>query len=127
MAQGGQDQRPGRLDTADDLDHQVDVLAGDQSGRVSGEQGGVDARPLPAGAADRDADQLQRPADPGPQVVGLPDDQPGDFGADGAAAEQGDAERASGPGGWARVGSGSTSAGPGAYASPVGGTLVTVT
>ena len=46
--------------------------------------------------ADRDPDQLQRPADPGPQVVGLPDDQPGHLGADGAAAEQGDPQRLGG-------------------------------
>ena len=64
------------------------------------------SRPAPA---DGDADQLQRAADPGVQIGGLPDDQPGDLGADGAAAQQGDPQRPVGSAGWSRVGRVSTS------------------
>ena len=43
MAQRRQDQRPGRLDPADDFDHEIDVLSGDQCLGVGGEQLGIDA------------------------------------------------------------------------------------
>ena len=79
----GQDQRPGRLDAADHLDHQVDVAAGDQAVRVGGEQpvGHVDvARRVEA--AYGDADQLDRRADPGGEVAGLLGEQPHHLRAD---------------------------------------------
>ena len=72
VLQRGEDQRPGRLDAADDLDDDVHVVAGDQRGGVGGEQpvGHVDL----AGrveAAYGDADQLDRLADPRLEVAGL--------------------------------------------------------
>ena len=80
----------GRLDAADHLDHHVDVVALDQAERVGGEQRRVDRQvaAVAAGPAHGDADELQRGADPGGQVVGLLVQQPDHLGADGAAAEQ---------------------------------------
>ena len=95
--QRGQDQRAGRLDAADDLDDDVDVVPGRQGRGVGGEQRGVD-RQVAAVAGDPaygDAGQLERAADPGGQVVGVRREQPGDLAADGAAAEQRDAQRTS--------------------------------
>ena len=93
--QRGEDQRAGRLDAADDLDHDVDVVAGGQGLRVGGEQGWVDREVAraPPGATYRDAGQLERAAHPGGQVVGVLREQPGDLAAHDAAAEQGDLER----------------------------------
>ena len=79
MLQRGQDQRPGRFDAPDHLDHQVDVVPGYQTCCVGGEQPRIDAGPVPAGPAYGDPHQLQRAADPRPQVVGLLDDQPRDL------------------------------------------------
>ena len=67
-----EDQRAGRLDAADHLDHQVDVVAGHQARGVGGEQplGDVDlARRVDP--AYGDPDQLDRGAHPGRQVAGL--------------------------------------------------------
>ena len=78
----------GGLDAADDLDDHVG--AGHEAGRVVGQQGGVDARPGPVGAADGDADELQRGPDPGGQVVRLREEEPGHLRADDTTAQQGD-------------------------------------
>ena len=95
--QRGQHQRPGRLDAADDLDHDVHVRAADQRLGIRREQGGVD-RGVPAvpDPAHRDAGQLEPGADPQGQVVGLLGQQPGHLGPDHPAAEQGDLQRAAG-------------------------------
>ena len=69
---------PGRLDPADHLDHDVDVVALDQTERVGGEQRrstGRSPRSRP-GRRTAIADQLQRGADAGGQVVGLLVQQP---------------------------------------------------
>ena len=88
----GEDQRAGGLDAADHLDHDVDVVAGDQGLGVGGEQvlGQVDVA-RQAEPAYGDAGQLDRGADARREVAGLLVQQPGDLGADDAAAEQGDA------------------------------------
>ena len=88
--QRGEQQRPGRLDAADDLDHDVDVGPGGQRVRVRGEQRAVDrgGPPVPD-PAHRDPGQLQPGADAQGEVVGLLGEQPGHLGADDAAAEQG--------------------------------------
>ena len=92
--QRGQQQGAGRLDAADHLDDEVDVVARDQRGGVGGEQRRVDGQvAVPLRAADGDADQLERRADPGGEVVGLLVQQPDDLGADDAAAEQGNPDR----------------------------------
>ena len=65
MPQGGQDQRPSRLNPADDLDHEIDVLSADQCLGVGGEQRGIDAWAVAVLTAHGDADQLQRPTHPG--------------------------------------------------------------
>ena len=90
VLQRGEDQRPGRLDAADDLDDDVHVVAGDQRGRVGGEQplGHLDL----AGrveAAYGDADQLDRLADPRLEVTGLLLQEADHLRADRAAAEDG--------------------------------------
>jgi hypothetical protein len=85
----------GRLDAAHHLDHDVDVVALDQAERVGGEQVFLDGKvtALAAEPPDRDADDLQRGADPGRQVVSLMVQQADDFRADGAAAQEGQADR----------------------------------
>ena len=81
---------PGRFETADDLDDHVDVVALDQPERVGREQPGVDRQrsPVATGPADRDADQLQRRADPGGQVLGLLVQEADHLATDGAAPQQ---------------------------------------
>ena len=90
---GAQDERAGGLDAADDLDD--DVGARDEVLGVGREQRRVDAEvgAVAAGAAHRDADDLERRADPGGHVVGVLGEQAGDGAADDAGAEQGDAQR----------------------------------
>ena len=84
----GEDQRPGGLEAADHLDHQVDVVAGDEPGGVRGEQspGDLDlaGRVQPSYG---DADQLDGSADPGGQVVVLLGQQTDHLGADRTAAQ----------------------------------------
>ncbi len=84
---------PGRLQTADQLDH--DVGPGHQSGPVGGQQPTVDDR-VAGGVqgALGDPDQLQRRTDACRQVVGVGDQQAGHLGTDGSAAEQGHPYRA---------------------------------
>ena len=99
VLQRGQQQRPGGLDAADHLDHDVHVRPGDQRVRVHGEQRPVDARgPRMADPPHRDAGQLQPSADPQGQVVGLFDEQARHLGAHDPAAEQGHLQRGHGPG-----------------------------
>ncbi len=89
----GQDERPGRLDAADHLDDQVDVVARDQGRRVGGEQpfGHLDlARRVEP--AHGDADQVDRRAHARGQVAGLLLEQPHHLGAHRAAAEHRDLE-----------------------------------
>ena len=73
----GEDQRPGRLDAADDLDDHVDVVARDQAAAsvVNSPSGHVDLarRVEPAYG---DADELEGRADAGGQVVGCSVQQP---------------------------------------------------
>ena len=90
---GAQDERPGGLDAADDLDD--DVGAGDEVVGVGREQRGVEAEvaAVAAGAAHGDADDVHRAADPGREVVAVLGEQPGHGGAHDAAAEQRDAQR----------------------------------
>jgi hypothetical protein len=66
----------GRLDAADHLDHDVDVVAGDERGGVRGQQLGRDLRVL-VQPAHRDAAHPHRRADPRGQVAGLLVEQPG--------------------------------------------------
>jgi hypothetical protein len=92
--QGGQDVGAGRLDAADDLHDQVDVVAGDQRGGVRGEQLRVDGQVAhPAEPTDGDPGQLQRGAHPGGQVVAGGAQQADHLGPDGAAAQQRDPQR----------------------------------
>ena len=89
----GEDQRAGRLDAADHLDDQVDVVAGDQPRGVGGQQplGDLDLarRVEPAYG---DTDELDRGAHPGRQVAGLLLQQPHHLRADRAAAQHRDLE-----------------------------------
>jgi hypothetical protein len=89
--QRGEQQRPGRLDAADHLHHDVHVRPGDQRVRVRSEQRKIDPRgpPVPD-PAHRDPGQFQPRADAQGKVVGLLGEQPGHLRADRAAAEQGD-------------------------------------
>ena len=93
MAKCRQDQRSGRLDPADDLDHEIDVLSSDQRLGVGGEQLRIDAWAVSVVSAHRDADQLQWPAHPGAQICCLFDDQSRHLRANHTAAEQGHAKR----------------------------------
>ncbi len=95
VLQRGQQQRPGWLDAADHLDHDVHVRPGDQRVRVRGEQRPVDARgPRMADPPHRDADQLEPSADAQGQVVGLFSEQARHLGSHDPAAEQGYVQRA---------------------------------
>ena len=90
----GQDQRARRLDAADDLDDDVDVVARGQRHRVGREQ----ARPgghatFSPRTAHRDPGQLQRRADPGGQVVRLLAQEPDHLRPDVPAAQEGHLER----------------------------------
>jgi hypothetical protein len=84
-------QRPDRFDPADHLDHQVDVVAGDECCGVGGEQVGIDVGVL-ARAPHSDADQFERHTHTSGQVVGLLVQQPYDLRADDAAAQQRNAQ-----------------------------------
>ena len=88
-----QDEGAGRFDAPDDLDD--DVSAGDQVLGVRREEGRVqpEVAPVAAGAAHRDADDVERAPDPGGEVVAVLGQQPGDGGSHDAAAEQRDAQR----------------------------------
>ena len=64
--QGGQDQLPGRLDAAHDLDHQIYVRVADDLAGVHRQHSVVEVDSAFAGeAADRDAGQVQPNAGPG--------------------------------------------------------------
>ncbi|CAM5730020.1 hypothetical protein SMICM304S_03128 [Streptomyces microflavus] len=71
VLEGGGDERAGRLDAPDDLDHDVDVAALHERGRVGGDQCGVDALTHLRGAADGDADELHGRTDARREVVGV--------------------------------------------------------
>ena len=58
------------VDAADDLDNEVDVVALHQGERVIRQQLGVDSLARAGQVRDRDAADLQRPADPGGELVG---------------------------------------------------------
>ena len=95
----GQHQRPGRLDPADHLDHDVDVRPAHQRVGVRGEQGPVD--PLGPAVPDpphRDPRELQPGADPQGQVIGLFGQQPGHLRPDDPAPEQGHLQGRAGSG-----------------------------
>ena len=93
-AQCRQQQGPGRLDPADQLDHDVHVRPGDQVHAVSGQQVRVDRDiTRPVGDADRHARDLQRRSCPGLQVSGLLGKQPVDLRSDDTAAKQCHPER----------------------------------
>jgi len=88
---GGQQQRPGGLDAADHLDHDVHVRAGGQGHGIAGEQRRVHRhRAGPARPPDRHPGHLQRGPDPGGQVGGLLAEQPVHLRTHPAAAEQRD-------------------------------------
>ena len=84
----GQDQRAGRLDAADHLDHDVHVGPGRQPHRVGRQQRGVDAGTRVRQPPHRDAGELEPRAGPHREFGRLRAQQPGDLGADDAAAEQ---------------------------------------
>ncbi|GAA3121273.1 hypothetical protein GCM10017687_38720 [Streptomyces echinatus] len=71
MLEGGGDERPGRLDPADDLDDDVDVPAFDEGGGIGGDQRGVDALARLAGTPYGHTGELDRGPDPGGEVVGV--------------------------------------------------------
>lgn len=71
VLEGGADEGAGGLDAADDLDDHVDVTAFDQSGRVGGDQGGVDALTHLGGAPYGHARQLDGGPDARGEVVGV--------------------------------------------------------
>jgi hypothetical protein len=83
----GEDQRARRLDAADDLDHEVDVVTAHEPRGVGRDERGIDAARA-VGAAHGDPGQLQRPPDPRGQVVGVFGEQARDLAPDDAAAEQ---------------------------------------
>ena len=95
VVERGQDQGPGRLDAADDLDDQVDVVAGHESRGVGGQQplGHVHVTRR-VEASYGDADELDRRAHAGGQVVVLLAEQPHHLRADRTAAEHRHLERA---------------------------------
>ena len=96
MLHRAQDEAAGGVDAADDLDD--DVGAGDELVGVGGEERGVD-RHVGAGplrAAHGDADELERGADPGGEVVGVLDEPGRDGGPHDTAAEQRDAQGGTG-------------------------------
>src|SRR4029453_3429063 len=82
-----------RLDPADELDHQIDVLSVHQRSGVRGEQPGIYAGAVSVSLADRNADKLQRSANRAAQISRLPDDQPRHLRADYATTEHGHPER----------------------------------
>ena len=87
--QRGEQQRPGRLDATDHLDHDVDIGPGGQRVRVRGEQRAVDpGRPPVPDSPHRDPGQLQPGADTQGEVIGLLGEQPGHLGSHDAASEQ---------------------------------------
>ena len=91
---GREQQRAGRLDAADDLDHDVGIRPGHQLDGVGGEQRAVDpGRARPLQPPHRDPVHLDRGADPGGQVGRLLAQQPDDLRADHAAAQQGHVQR----------------------------------
>ncbi len=91
----GQDQLPGRLDAADQLDHDVQVAAGDEATRVSGEQlVGQSAAVVSIEVTHGDADELQRHADPVRQFARILRQDARDLGTDDATAKQRDLEGA---------------------------------
>lgn len=71
VLEGGHDECAGRLDTADDLDDDVDVAPFDQGGRIGGDQRGVDTLPRLRGTADGDTGELDGRADARGEVVGV--------------------------------------------------------
>ena len=125
VAQRRLDELVGRVQAADQLDHDVDVVPRHQGGGV-----GADEPASMAGApgllrvGHGDADQLQADARAGGDVVGAGEEDLGQRAADVAAAEQARPGR-SGPGArarWGGVGRGHRQT----CAGPVGGHLQTV-
>lgn len=71
VLESGGDERTGRLDTADDLDHDINVAAFDERGRIGGDQVGRDALAHLVGAADGDPGEFHGRTDAGGEVVGV--------------------------------------------------------
>ena len=71
VAQGRLDQLVRRVEPADDLDHDVDVVAGDQRGGVGADEIGRDGGgPRAVRVGDGDPDELEADAGAGGDVVG---------------------------------------------------------
>ena len=92
--QGVEDQGPGRLDPADDLDHHIDVGI-DHHGHGVGRQGALGHRgvALPGPAPHRHGGQLQVEPGAGRDAVAVLDEQAHQRPADVAAAQQPDPQR----------------------------------
>ena len=96
---------PGRMQPADDLDDDVDVVAGHQCGGVGADETGRDGHgPGPVRVGHSDADELEADARTGGDVLGTGEQDLGQRAPDIAAAEQ--ATRTVGPGGRGAGGAG---------------------
>ncbi len=93
-AQRRLDQLVGRVQAADQLDHDVDVVTRHQGGGIRADQPGVDGvRPGLLRVGHGDADELQPDARAGRDVVDASEEYLGQGATDVPAAEQGDPDR----------------------------------